>query len=54
MNKEEITFRLPNETVEVIKEAIAVLEGLYKQLFTTAVQKPPFDPPTDEEISRLR
>lgn len=38
------------------EEAISVLEGLYKQLFTTirVDQKPPLDLPTDEEISRLR
>ena len=45
---------LMSELKHTREEAIAVLEGLYKQLFTTVDQKPPLDLPTDEEISRLR
>ena len=45
---------LMSELKHTREEAIAVLEKSYKQLITTVDQKPPFDPLTDEEISRLR
>ena len=47
---------LMSELKHTREEAISVLEKSYKQLFTTirVDQKPPLDPPTDEEIFRLR
>ena len=39
MSKEEITFRLPNETVEAIKEAMEILgEETFNDLLTSYME----------------